>query len=246
MPGQGEALLSAGMADILGVKTGDRVVLHNPDMQTLDVTVSGIYENHVYNYAIVSPETIASQWGEAPQQQMAMISVREGKNPSMAGVTANKQDGVANVTVSQELAEMVNSMMAALDLVVVVVVICAGILAVIVLYNLTNININERIREIATIKVLGFTSGETAQYVFKENLVLTVFGTLFGIPLGKLLLRFVLSQIKIEMIWIRPILETPSLLISVALTLVFAVAVDFIFYFHLEKINMAEALKSVE
>lgn len=164
----------------------------------------------------------------------------------MAGVTANKQDGVANVTVSQELAEMVNSMMAALDLVVVVVVICAGILAVIVLYNLTNININERIREIATIKVLGFTSGETAQYVFKENLVLTVFGTLFGIPLGKLLLRFVLSQIKIEMIWIRPILETPSLLISVALTLVFAVAVDFIFYFHLEKINMAEALKSVE
>lgn len=246
MPGQNEVLLSAGMADILGIKTGDKVVLRNPDMQSLEVTVSGIYENHVYNYAIVTPETIAEQWGEAPQQQMAVISVREGRNPSVAGVTANKQDGVANVTVSQELAEMVDSMMAALDLVVVVVVICAGILAVIVLYNLTNININERIREIATIKVLGFTAGETAQYVFKENLVLSVFGTLFGIPLGKLLLRFVVSQIKIDLIWIRPLLETPSLLLAVALTLLSAVAVDAVFYFRLDKINMAEALKSVE
>lgn len=246
MPGQDEVLLSAGMADILGIKTGDKVVLRNPDMQSLEVTVSGIYENHVYNYAIVTPETIAEQWGETPQQQMAVISVREGRNPSVAGVTANKQDGVANVTVSQELAEMVDSMMAALDLVVVVVVICAGILAVIVLYNLTNININERIREIATIKVLGFTAGETAQYVFKENLVLSVFGTLFGIPLGKLLLRFVVSQIKIDLIWIRPLLETPSLLLAVALTLLSAVAVDAVFYFRLDKINMAEALKSVE
>ena len=246
MPGQDEVLLSAGMADILGIKTGDKVILRNPDMQSLEVTVSGIYENHVYNYAIVTPETIAEQWGEAPQQQMAVISVREGRNPSVAGVTANKQDGVANVTVSQELADMVDSMMAALDLVVVVVVICAGILAVIVLYNLTNININERIREIATIKVLGFTAGETAQYVFKENLVLSVFGTLFGIPLGKLLLRFVVSQIKIDLIWIRPLLETPSLLLAVALTLLSAVAVDAVFYFRLDKINMAEALKSVE
>lgn len=246
MPGQNEVLLSAGMSDILGIKVGDKVVLRNPDMQSLEVTVSGIYENHVYNYAIVTPETIAEQWGEVPQQQMAVISVREGRNPSVAGVTANKQDGVANVTVSQELAEMVDSMMAALDLVVVVVVICAGILAVIVLYNLTNININERIREIATIKVLGFTAGETAQYVFKENLVLSVFGTLFGIPLGKLLLRFVVSQIKIDLIWIRPLLETPSLLLAVALTLLSAVAVDAVFYFRLDKINMAEALKSVE
>ena len=136
--------------------------------------------------------------------------------------------------------------MSALDLVVVVVVFCAGVLAVIVLYNLTNININERIREIATIKVLGFNAGETAMYVFKENLVLSVFGTVFGIPLGKLLLTFVISQIKIDLIWIKPLLSTPSLLISVALTLFSALAVDFIFYFQLDKINMAEALKSVE
>jgi len=246
MPDMDQVLLSAGIADILHVKIGDSIRLRNPDMKELQLTVSGIYENHVYNYAIISPETIQHQWGELPEQQMALISVREGKNPSVAGAAAHKQDGVANVTVSQELAKTVNAMMAALDLVVVVVVICAGILAVIVLYNLTNININERIREIATIKVLGFNSRETAMYVFKENLVLSVFGTVFGIPLGRLLLGFVISQIKIDLIWIRPILQSRSLLISIALTLLSAVAVDVIFYFRLDKINMAEALKSVE
>lgn len=246
MPGEGELLLSAGMADILSVRVGDSVTLSNPDMEVLQLTVSGIYENHVYNYAIVSPETIAAQWGREPEQQMAVLRVREGRNPSAAGAAAHRLDGVASVTVSQELAKTVNSMMAALDLVVVVVVICAGILAVIVLYNLTNININERIREIATIKVLGFNARETAMYVFKENLVLSVFGTVFGIPLGKLLLEFVISQIKIDLIWIQPILENPSLLLAVALTLLSAVAVDAVFYFRLDKINMAEALKSVE
>lgn len=246
MPGADEVILSTGIADIMNVKVGDSIVLRNPDMKELAVTVSGIYENHVYNYAIVSPDTIARQWGEQPEQQMAFMIVRDGKNPSIAGASARGQDGVANVTVSQELADTVNTMMSALDLVVFVVVICAGILAVIVLYNLTNININERIREIATIKVLGFNARETAMYVFKENLVLSVFGTLFGIPLGNLLLQFVVSQIKIDLIWIRPILENRSLLISAVLTLLSAVAVDAVFYFRLDKINMAEALKSVE
>ena len=246
MPGVNEVLLSAGIADMLDIQVGDSIVLRNPDMEALSLEVSGIYENHVHNYAIVTPQTIRQQWGREPEPQMAYVSVREGKNPNIAGAAANKLEGVANVSVSQQTAKTVGSMMAALDLVVVVVVICAGLLGAIVLYNLTNININERIREIATIKVLGFNAGETAMYVFKENLVLSVFGTVFGIPLGKLLLEFVISQIKIDLIWIKPLLSTPSLLISVALTLFSALAVDFIFYFRLEKINMAEALKSVE
>ena len=145
-----ESLLFKGVHYEMKVRVGDSVTLSNHDMEVLQLTVSGIYENHVYNYAIVSPETIAAQWGREPEQQMAVLRVREGRNPSAAGAAAHRLDGVASVTVSQELAKTVNSMMAALDLVVVVVVICAGILAVIVLYNLTNININERIREIAT------------------------------------------------------------------------------------------------
>ena len=105
---------------------------------------------------------------------------------------------------------------------------------------------NERVREIATIKVLGFNAGESAAYVFKENMTLTVVGSLLGLLLGKLLLLFVMSQIKIDMVWFKAIVLTPSYLWAAALTLVAALIVDYIFYFKLQKINMAEALKSVE
>ena len=129
---------------------------------------------------------------------------------------------------------------------VVVVVVCAAALAFIVLYNLTNININERIREIATIKVLGFNTRETGAYVYKENLALTAIGSVAGLFLGKLLLIFVMSQIKIDMVWFKSIVMPVSYLWAIALTILSALLVDFIFYFKLEKINMAEALKSVE
>ena len=246
LPGENEVLLSSGMAEILDIQIGDTVVLRNPDLQELSVTVSGIYENHIYNYALVTPETIRQQWGTEPEMQSAYVTVREGRNPDNAGATASGLDGVSNVMVSQQIAESVNGMMSALDLVVVVVVLCAGVLGVIVLYNLTNININERIREIATIKVLGFNARETGMYVFKENLVLSAFGVLVGIPMGKLLLEFVMSQIKIDMIWIKPLFTMPSLLASVALTICSALVVDCLFYSSLDRINMAEALKSVE
>ena len=131
-------------------------------------------------------------------------------------------------------------------LVVIMIVVCAGLLAVVVLYNLTNININERIREIATIKVLGFYSGETAAYVFKENMTLTVAGSLIGLVLGRLLLLFIMSQVKIDFVWFKALANPISYVLSFILTILSAIIVDFIFYFRLEKINMAEALKSVE
>ena len=151
-----------------------------------------------------------------------------------------------NVSISQDLANLVGSMMDALDLVVWVIVFCAGLLAVIVLYNLTNININERIREIATIKVLGFNASETAAYVFKENVSLTVIGAGFGLGLGYLLLAFVMTQIKIDMVWFKAMIQPISYVWSVVLTMLSALIVNFVFYFKLDKINMAEALKSVE
>ena len=123
---------------------------------------------------------------------------------------------------------------------------CAGLLAVTVLYNLTNININERIREIATIKVLGFNAAETSSYVFKENMALTLAGAVLGLGLGKLLLRFVISQIRIDAVWFKCMVLPVSYGYAFALTVISALAVNFVFYFKLQKINMAEALKSVE
>ena len=162
------------------------------------------------------------------------------------GAAVSDLSFVMNVAISDDTAATVGRMMEALDLVVWVIVFCAGLLAVTVLYNLTNININERIREIATIKVLGFNASETAAYVFKENMALTVVGALLGLVFGKLLLIFVMSQIKIDMVWFQVLAEPISYVWSISLTLLSAVIVDFVFYFRLDKINMAEALKSVE
>ena len=246
MPGVNEVLLSVGTAEAMGIREGDVISLRNADMETLEVTVSGIYANHVYNYAIVLPETVEEQWGAPPEQQMALVKVRDGMDVHSAGAILTGLDNVMNVSVSEDMAGMVRNMMAALDLVVVTIVVCAALLAAIVLYNLTNINITERIREIATIKVLGFRAGETAAYVFKENLTLSVMGTILGLGLGKLLLDFVMSQVKIDMVWFDARILWPSFVWSVVLTMLTACIVDFIFYFRLEKINMAEALKSVE
>ena len=246
MPGRNEVLLSVGTAEAMGIQEGDTILIRDSDMRTMELTVSGVYNNHVYNYAIVLPETMEAHWGQLPEQQMALVKVRDGKDIHSVGAHISGLENVMNVSVSEDMAGMVSNMMEALDLVVVVVVVSAGTLGAIVLYNLTNINITERIREIATIKVLGFRAGETAAYVFKENMALTAMGTVFGLGLGKLMLEFVMSQIKIDMVWFDARILWPSVVWSVVLTILTACIVDFVFYFRLEKINMAEALKSVE
>ena len=246
MPGENEVILTVGAANAMGIHVGDSISMRNSDMQEMKLTVSGIYDNYVYNYALVLPQTMEAQWGETPENQMALVCVPEGTDIHAVSAEIAGMDGVMNVSVNEDLAGMVGSMMDALDLVVVAIVFCAGLLAVIVLYNLTNININERIREIATIKVLGFNAKETAAYVFKENLSLTVLGALVGLPLGCLLLTFVISQIKVDFCWFKPRLTGVSCITALLLTLLAACVVDFIFYFRLDKINMAEALKSVE
>ena len=246
MPGVNEVLLTVGVAENIGIKVGDKITMRNADMEQLELTVSGIYDNHVNNYAVIIPKTIEAQWNRTPEKQMAMVQVGEDQDVYEASTVITNLSDVQNVSISQDLAAMVGSMMDALDLVVWVIVVCAGLLAVTVLYNLTNININERIREIATIKVLGFNASETAAYVFKENLSLTVIGAGVGLGLGYLLLIFVMSQIKIDMVWFKALVMLPSYIWSVVLTLLAACIVNFVFYFKLDKINMAEALKSVE
>lgn len=246
MPGTGEAFLSTGAAELMGISLGDTVTVRTTDLKSLTLKVTGIFENYVFNYIVVTPETLAQQWGEAPEYQMAFLNVREDRDVHSVGANISGLKDVMNLTICADQADLVNSMMDALNLVVLAVIICAGLLGAIVLYNLTNINITERIREIATIKVLGFNTKETSAYVFKENILLSVTGAALGLIGGKFLLDFVMSQIKIDMVWFQSRLTVPSYVYSVLLTILTALLVDFIFHFRLEKINMAEALKSVE
>ena len=177
---------------------------------------------------------------------MAYVTLQEGQDAHQTASSIAKRSGVINVTVNKDVADQVRSMLQAMDLVIAVVVICAGLLAVTVLYNLTNINITERLREIATIKVLGFNARETAAYVFQENLLLTGMGVLLGLGGGWALLSFVMSQIQIDMVWFTARLLPLSYVLSVVLTFLAAALVDGVLYFKLDRINMAEALKSVE
>lgn len=155
-------------------------------------------------------------------------------------------DDMANVVVNEDVKVRFNNMMSTLDYLVVVIILCAAALSFIVLYNLTNINITERIREIATIKVLGFYKNETASYVFRENVALTAIGSFVGLFLGKIFHAFVMSCVNIDMVAFDVRINPPSYLYSVLLTFVFVWLVNKFMSGKLEKISMTESLKSVD
>ena len=246
MPGIGEVYLTVGVAEKMGISVGDTITLRDSDLQMLTLKVTGIYLNNVSNFAIITPETMEDQWGAVPQYQMAFVNRYRDTDVHEVGAKISEMDDVINVTITEDVADTISKMLEAMNMIVVVVVLFAGALAVIVLYNLTNINITERIREIATIKVLGFRAKESAAYVFKENLLLSAMGMFIGLFAGKWLLNFVMSQIKVDTVWFMPQLDPPSYAYAIVLTFASALLVDFLLYFKLEKINMAEALKSVE
>lgn len=246
LPKLGEVYLSIGVAEKMDIKVGDTVTVRDPDMKTLTLEVAGIFINNVQNFAIVAPETFQDQWGNCPIGQMAYVNVRQSVDVHDVSAKISGLGDVLTVSVMEDMANSVSHMLEALDTIVVVVILFAGTLAVIVLYNLTNINITERIREIATIKVLGFRASESAAYVFKENLLLSAMAVFVGLFMGNWLLSFVISQIKVDMIWIMPQIDFSSYILGIVLTMLSALLVDFLLYFKLERINMTEALKSVE
>lgn len=245
-PKAGEAVLNDNMAKSFNVSVGDTILLRNSDMQEIEVTISGIFENHVYNYVILAPETYEEQLGTSPEYKVIYANFREDTDQYQAAAEVMKQDSVISSTLNQDTRERMANIMSNLNYVVLLIIVCAATLAFIVLYNLTNINITERIREIATIKVLGFFKNETASYVFRENIILTGIGILVGLLLGVFLHRFVMNQIKVDLVsfsvYIRPI----SYLYSILLTFVFNFLVNRVMSIKLEKINMAESLKSVD
>lgn len=245
-PQKGETVISAKVADELGIKTGDTVTLQDSDMKTLKVTVSGVCENFVYNYVYLSADTYAEQMKAEPEYKTAFVSVSEGTDAHLLGTALMAMSDVAAVNISQDDMERFSSMMSSMDLIVAVIILCAAGLAFIVLYNLTNINITERVREIATIEVLGFYENETAAYVFRENTILTFLGALVGLVLGIFLHRFVMSQIVVDMVSFDVHVKQISFLYSLVLTMVFTWFVDRLMRKKIDAISMTESLKSVD
>lgn len=245
-PGEGEAVLSAKIAENMGIKAGDEIILRDNEMNSLKVRVTALCENFVYNYVYVDKETYQAQLGAEPEYKSAFALVKEDVDIHEAAAAIADRKNVLAVSVTADMRARISNMMESMNYIIALIIICAGSLAFIVLYNLTNINITERIREIATIKVLGFYARETADYVFRENLVLTAMGALVGLGLGKWLHWFVTYNIKIDMISFKTLITPASYLLSLLFTFIFAILVNGFMFFKLEKINMAESLKSIE
>ncbi len=245
-PGYGQIMLTDGIADAAGVKAGDTITLSVGDGKDVTLEVSAVYTNYVWHYGYVTPETYADYFGEEYEANTMYVNVAEEADSYELGASLSELDSVLNVTVVEEVKNMISNTMEMLDMVVWLVIGCAGALAFIVLFNLSNINITERVREIATIKVLGFYQRETGAYVFRENLVLTLMGIVVGIPLGKLLVSFVISQIKVDMFIMKETLFPISYVLTVVLVFLFLKLTDWVMRGKLESIDMAESLKSIE
>ncbi len=245
-PTVGEAVITAKVAENMGIRAGDEILLRDNDMNVIRVRISALCENFVYNYIYLNKETYREQIGAEPEYKSAYAIVTEDTDLHAAAAFVSDIGDVLSVSVTRDMRDRISTMMQSMDYIVALIILCAGCLAFIVLYNLTNINITERIREIATIKVLGFYARETADYVFRENLMLTGLGAVVGLLLGKLLHWFIMYNINIDMISFKTYISPLSYGLSLLLTYVFAVFVNGIMFFKLEKINMAESLKSIE
>ena len=242
-------ILAEKTAKMLGVKSGGSITVESRDGEDVEVPVAEICENYMQNFAYISPGLYEKLFGSVPEANNILFKGTDSSDEAAIEKTGQellKNKAALSVTYIGTLAERLNSMLGSLDVVIVVLIISAGMLAFVVLYNLNNININERKRELATLKVLGFFDGEVSSYVFRENILLTVFGCILGVVLGSALHRYVITTVEIESYMFGRIIKIPSYLLAIALTFGFSFLVNLLMHFKLKKIDMVESLKSVE
>lgn len=245
-PKEGECILTDKLANTFDLQVGDTVEFRDEDNYTMELKLSGIAENYLYNFVYMTTQTYEKYLGKDAEVKSVYMNLAEGVDPHQMTADLMKEDEIASASVSSDAKNRFSSMIESLDLLIVVIIICAGFLAFIVLYNLTNINITERIREIATIKVLGFYRNETASYVFRENLILTAFGAVAGLGLGKLFHAFVMSQVQVDQVSFNVQVLPRSYIFSIILTFVFATVINLFMTGKLERVSMTESLKSVD
>lgn len=245
-PGAGEVVLTEKLASLVGAAVGDTVTVSVSDTDKAQLRVSGIAENYVNNYVYMTGETYDRAFKADFEQKTLLLRVAEGADDHALAAMFLNMDSVTSVSVVSDTRRTIDNMMQSLNYVVALVLGCAGALAFIVLFNLGNINISERVREIATIKVLGFHARESGAYVFRESILLSMMGILCGLPLGVLLHAFVMAQIHVDMVSFKYVIEPLSFLLSVLLVVLFTVITDRIMRRKIARIDMAESLKSIE
>ncbi|QSX09381.1 FtsX-like permease family protein [Alkalibacter rhizosphaerae] len=242
------AVITEKLAKLLDIEEGDVLEYRDTDNRVYQFTVAGLAENYLGHNIFMSPEYFDQVTLRSPVYNGGIFNRAEGvafqEGPFKEKLLS--REGVLAVSLTDTFRKEFYDTMGSLDYVVLVLILSAGALAFVVLYNLTNINITERIREIATIKVLGFRSKEVSAYVYRENLVLSFIGTVAGLGLGFVLHKFVMDTMEVDNMMFGKIIHWSSYLFSIALTLIFAVLVNVLMFYKLRNIDMVESLKSVE
>ena len=238
-------IVSEKLQKLLDLKVGDTITIEQ-DKEVKTVTVEGFAENYLYHYIYMSNELYESLYGKTLDWNQILMKVNNSSKVKQVSEQLLKKSGVNSVTDMSETRNSVSRMTEGMEIVIIVLIVSAGALAFVVLYNLNNINISERKRELATIKVLGFYNIETAEYVYRENIILTIIGILLGMVLGFFLHRYVIVTAELDMMMMGREVRAVSYLYATLLTVGFAMFVNFVLYFKLKKIDMVESLKSVE
>ncbi len=243
---KGQICITDKLAQILGVKKGDTITLKDDD-QEKQIVVSDVTENYVYHYAYMTLETYQDLYGDKYETNAILTKNKEKteEEDKLATEIMNENE-VASLTRNSNVEDVMNTTMESLNYVVVVLIVSAGLLAFAVLYNLSNVNISERIRELATIKVLGFYDKEVYSYVTRETILLTIIGIFLGLIGGYFLNYFIIGTCEIDMLRFSKIIHPISYLYAILITVAFTIIVNIFTYFALKKIDMIESLKSVE
>ena len=243
---KGQICITDKLAQILGVKKGDTITLKDDD-QEMQIVVSDVTENYVYHYAYMTLETYQDLYGDKYETNAILTKNKEKteEEDKLATEIMNENE-VASLTRNSNVEDVMNTTMESLNYVVVVLIVSAGLLAFAVLYNLSNVNISERIRELATIKVLGFYDKEVYSYVTRETILLTIIGIFLGLIGGYFLNYFIIGTCEIDMLRFSKIIHPISYLYAILITVAFTIIVNIFTYFALKKIDMIESLKSVE
>ena len=247
-PKEGVAL-SEKTAEMLGVSVGDEISIQKGEQsESVHTYVEEIVENYVLHYVFMSPTVYEQLYGEAPEYNSIYLKYDDEAqiNENALGNKLLKCDACSGVSFTSDLEKQINDMLNALYLVIAVLIVSAALLAFVVLYNLNSINITERRRELATLKVLGFYDVEVAMYIYRENIFLSIIGIVVGAFLGKILHLFTVTTIEVVQMMFGRSLSIESYLICGALTFVFSILVNLIMFRNFKKVDMVESLKSVE
>jgi putative ABC transport system permease protein len=241
-------VITEKMADLIGVKQGDKITIRDSDVKEVVVTVGSISENYLYHYIYMTPSLYHSVFGTEPSVNQTLCHLKNPGNDANSYLSEDllEQSAVSAVNFTTDSISIFEKMVEALRYVILVLIGSAAALVFVVLFSLTTINLEERGRELATIKVLGFFNRELAVYIYREIAVLTVFGTAIGLLLGVVLQRYIITTVEVDAVMFSRDLLWQSFAYSAALTFLFALLVDLIMLRHIAKIDMVSSLKSIE